>query len=371
MAPRFKLERTPLDFVARHTFEQAANLKAQKLKNVPRDSTEAFNNYHFSQYAPILNEDETYNMLAAVEQMNQRVRIAQMINHAAAPGGVPPHAVPVPPAGLRGVLAGAQAHVQRAAEVGQRAVLQAQLADAEARRAQEAMGQEAERDELAQQPRDAWNLRGHIHRGWLRAHRARRLAGAFAQEMQARAAAVGQGALAVGQGAANAIGDGAFRVGQEARRLADQIANDLPDDFQSAEDEARPVRQPRGFGMQQAAVGAPRPDPIALGGPMPRAPLALGPPDAASGPDLSRSVWAQGGNVANNELFRIRDDPVALENAAAMTRAYAEQLRAEADMDWPNSNPGRLAALENLGRWATAIAETRAARRRIRPRGVP
>jgi len=176
MAPRFTLERTPLDFVARHTFEQAANLKAQKLKNVPRDSTEAFNSYHFSQYAPILNEDETYNMLAAVEQMNQRVRVAQMINHAVAPGGVPPHAVPVPPAGLRGVLANARAHVRRAAEVGHRAVLQAQMADAEAQRAQEAMGQQVERDELAAQPRDAWNIRGRLHQGLLRANRARRAA---------------------------------------------------------------------------------------------------------------------------------------------------------------------------------------------------
>jgi hypothetical protein len=202
-------------------------------------------------------------------------------------------------------------------------------------------------------------------------YRLRRAVNAFRQYVQEGAAAVGQGALAVGQGAANAIGDGAFRVGQEARRLADQIANDLPDDFQSAEDDARPARQPRGFGMQQAAVGAPRPDPIALGGPMPRAPLALGPPDAASGPDLSRSVWAQGGNVANNELFRIQNDPVALDNATAMIRAYAEQLRAEADMDWPNANPGRLAALENLGRLARAVAETRAVTRRIRPGDAP
>jgi hypothetical protein len=251
------------------------------------------------------------------------------------------------------------------------------------------MGQEAERDELAAQPRDAWNLRGRLHQGFRRIARERlgltrvqrfvgRQIDRAAQrlpdggQVMAMGGQVARGALAVGQGAADAIQDGAFRVGQQARRLADQIAHDLPDDFQSAEDDARPVRQPRGFGMQQAAVGAPRPDPIALGGPMPRgAPLALGPPDAASGPDLSRSVWAQGGNVANNELFRIQNDPVALDNATAMIRAYGEQLRAEADMDWPNSNPGRLAALENLARWSRAIAETRAARRRVRPRGVP
>ena len=263
MAPRFTLERTPLDFVARHTFEQAANLKAQKLKNVPRDSTEAFNNYHFSPYAPILNEDETYNMLAAVEQMNQRVRIAQMINHAAAPGGVPPHAVAVPPAGLRGVLAGAQAHVQRAAEVGQQAVLQAQMADVEAQRAQQAMDDAVDADDLAAQPRDQQGIRGRLHRGFLGAIRARRAAGALVEALQQRAAqrlpdrgqvmaaggqvaqvagqvagrgavALGQGALAVGQGAADVgggvmamLGDGAFRAGQEARRLVDQINDDL------------------------------------------------------------------------------------------------------------------------------------------------
>jgi hypothetical protein len=272
------------------------------------------------------------------------------------------------------------------------------------------MGQEAERDELAQQPRDAWNLRGRLHQGYRRIARERlglnpvqrflgRQMDRAAQRLPDRgqvmaaggqvaqvagqvagrgAVALGQGALAVGQGAADVgggvmamLGDGAFRVGQEARRLADQIASDLPDDFQSAEDEARPARQPRGFGMQQGAVGAPRPDPIALGGPMPRAPLALGPPDAASGPDLSRSVWAQGGNVANNELFRIQNDPVALDNATAVIRAYAEQLRDDANRVWPNSNPGLLAALENLGRYSRAIAETRAARRRVRPRGIP
>ena len=132
MTPRFTVERTPVDFVARHTFDQAAKLKAPSLKNVPRNATEAFNSYHFSQYAPILNEDETQNFLADMERLNRRVRVAQMINQAAAPAGLAPGAVPIPPAGLQGALAAGQAHAAAAANVGHQAVLQAGVAQAAA-----------------------------------------------------------------------------------------------------------------------------------------------------------------------------------------------------------------------------------------------
>ena len=66
MTSRFTVERTPIDFVARHTYDQASKLKAPSLKNLPRNATEAFNSYHFSQFAPILNEDETQNFMADI-----------------------------------------------------------------------------------------------------------------------------------------------------------------------------------------------------------------------------------------------------------------------------------------------------------------
>jgi len=190
------------------------------------------------------------------------------------------------------------------------------------------------------------------------------------------AVALGQGALAVGQGAADVgggvmamLGDGAFRIGQQARRLVDQINDDLYDDYwQSVEDDsdrpAPPPRQPQGFGLQRQAplaLGAARPAPVDVGGPMPRgAPLALGPASAAAA-DLSLSVWAQGGRAAQQELARIANDPEALDNAAAMIRAYAVQLREEIDDTPGRDNQRALDALEDLGEWSGAIRRLRAA----------
>ena len=183
------------------------------------------------------------------------------------------------------------------------------------------------------------------------------------------AVALGQGALALGQGAADAIGDGAFRLGQQARMLADRINDDLYDDYwQSVEDDsdrqAPPPRQPQGFGIQRQAplaLGAARPAPVDVGGPMPRgAPLALGPASAAAA-DLSLSVWAQGGRAAQQELARIANDPEALDNAAAMIRAYAAQLRDEVDDTPGRANQRALEALAALSRWAGAIRMLRAA----------
>ena len=329
MTPRFTVERTPIDFVARHTFDQAAKLKAPSLKNVPRNATEAFNSYHFSQYAPILNEDETQNMLAEVERMNRRVRVAQMINQAVAPAGLAPGAVPIPPAGLGGALAAGQAHAAAAANVGHQAVVQAGVAQAAAHQAQAAMGQAAGAPDLAQQDRDrVAALRRQLH------------------PMMRRAAAMNLGV----DGVARDLGRLMARAGVASGRQAMGVAG-----FAGR----RAAGAALGLGQlgAGAAVGAGR---MALQALAPAGQAAAAAAQSDESDDDFQMpnvpVWANGLG-AQAELNRIAGDREALEAALVQIADYTERL-GDADAQGIGGAAGaaeRRAAMADMANWGRAI----------------
>jgi len=330
MTSRFTVERTPKDFVARHTFDQAAKLKAPSLKNVPRNAAEAFNSYHFSQYAPILNEDETQHFLADIERLNRRVRVAQMINQAAAPAGLAPGAVPIPPAGLQGALAAGQAHAAAAANVGHQAVLQAGVAQAAAQQAQAAMGQAAGPADLAQQDRD--RLRRRLNPAMM------------------RAAAMNLGANPVARGLARIMAQAGIAGGRQAMGVAGFAG-----------------RRAAGaaMGLGQLGVGA------AMGAAQALAPGQQAASAAQSDDDDDLDfqmpnvpVWASGLG-AQDELNRIADDPAGLEAAQVQIADYMERL-GDADAQNIGGAAGaaeRREAMERMQGWLRAIRLLRRAAR--------
>ena len=319
-----------MDLVPRQTFEQAAKLKAPSLKNVPRTATEAFNSYHYSQYAPILREDETQNMLAEVERMNNRVRVAQMINQAAGLGGAVPHAVPIPPAGLQGVIDGAQGHAAAAANVGHQAVVQAQVGQAAAQQAQGAMGQAAGPADIGQGDPDRWAwLRRRIRPGMRAGAQFALGAAGWGQRMRTRANEFAM--LPVGRdwnlGAINAM----------ALRHAQQIGNRFG---------RRARRAAIGAGQQALGMAA-------------NAAQAIAPPDDDDFQMPDYPVWIQdyagaGGGPAQAELNRIANDRPALQAAALQIANFLEQL-GDADAAGLAGGDDRRVAMNNMRAWDQSI----------------